>query len=44
MTQNIEINNPFEGDRAGQQISSEAMNKATDDSTAEMARALQYAR
>ena len=44
VTQNIEINNKFEGDRAGQQKSSEAMNKATDDSTAEMARALQYAR
>ena len=44
VTQNIEINNKFEGDRAGQQKSSEAMEKAADDSTAELARALQYAR
>ena len=44
VTQNIEINNKFEGDRAGQQKSSEAMDKAADDSTAELARALQYAR
>ena len=44
VTQNIEINNPFNGDRAGQQKSSEAMDKATSDSTEELARALQYAR
>lgn len=44
VTQNVEINNKFEGDRAGQQKSSEAMSKAADDSTAELARALQYAR
>lgn len=44
VTQNIEINNKFEGDRAGQQKSSEAMDKATSDSTAELARVLQYAR
>lgn len=44
VVQNVEINNKFEGDRAGQQKSSEAMDKATDDSTAELARALQYAR
>lgn len=44
VTQNVEINNKFEGDRAGQQKSSEAMDKATNDSTAELARALQYAR
>ena len=44
VVQNVEINNKFEGDRAGQQKSSEAMNKAADDSTAELARALQYAR
>lgn len=37
VTQNIEINNKFEGDRAGQQKSSEAMEKAADDSTAELA-------
>ena len=42
--QNIEINNQFHGDRAGQQKSSEAMDKATSDSTEELARALQYAR
>lgn len=44
VTQNIEINNQFHGDRAGQQKSSEAMDKATSDSTEELARALQYAR
>lgn len=44
VTQNIEINNQFNGDRAGQQESSEAMDKATSDSTEELARALQYAR
>lgn len=44
VVQNVEINNKFEGDRAGQQKSSEAMDKAADDSTAELARALQYAR
>lgn len=44
VTQNVNINNKFEGDRAGQQKSSEAMDKAADDSTAELARALQYAR
>lgn len=44
VTQNIEINNQFNGDRAGQQKSSEAMDKATSDSTEELARALQYAR
>ena len=40
VTQNIEINNQFNGDRAGQQKSSEAMDKATSDSTEELARAL----
>lgn len=44
VVQNVEINNKFEGDRAGQQKSAEAMDKATGDSTAELARALQYAR
>lgn len=44
VTQNIEINNQFNGDRAGQQKSSEARDKATSDSTEELARALQYAR
>ena len=44
VTQNIEINNQVNGDRAGQQKSSEAMDKATSDSTEELARALQYAR
>lgn len=44
VTQNIEINNQFNGDRAGQQKSSEAMDKATSDSTEELARALQYSR
>lgn len=44
VVQNIEINNKFEGDRAGQQKSSEAMDKAAKDSTAELARGLAYAR
>lgn len=44
VTQNVNINNRFEGDRAGQQKSSEAMDKAADDSTSELARALQYVR
>ena len=43
-TQNVNINNQFNGDRAGQEKSSEAMDKAADDSTSEMARALQFAR
>lgn len=44
VVQNVEINNKFEGDRAGQEKSAEAMDKAAGDSTAELARALQYAR
>lgn len=44
ITQNVNISNQFNGDRAGQQKSSEAMDKATNDSTEELARALQYAR
>lgn len=44
ITQNVNIDNQFNGDRAGQEKSSEAMEKAADDSTSEMARALQFAR
>lgn len=44
VTQNIEINNQFNGDRAGQQKSSEAMDKAAGDATGEMARALAFAK
>ena len=44
VVQNVNINNKFEGDRAGQQKSAAAMDKATGDSTAELARALAYAR
>lgn len=44
VTQNVEINNQFNGDRAGQEKSSEAMDKASDDATGEMARALAFAR
>ena len=44
VVQNVEINNQFHGDRAGQEKSSEAMDKASDDSTAAMARALAAAR
>lgn len=44
VVQNVNINNKFEGDRAGQQKSAAAMNKAAGDSTGEMARALAYAR
>lgn len=42
--QNIEINNKFEGDKAGQQKSSSAMNKAADDLTSVLARGLAYSR
>ena len=42
IVQNVEITNKFEGDRAGQKKSSEAMDKAADDSTSAMARALAY--
>lgn len=44
VTQNVNINNQFNGDRAGQQKSSEAMDKATGDATGEMARALAFAK
>ena len=42
--QKIIINNQFNGDRAGQQKSSEAMDKAAGDATGEMARALAFAK
>ena len=41
ITQNVNINNQFNGDVAGQQKSSKAMDKASKDATGEMARALQ---
>lgn len=41
ITQNVNINNQFNGERTGQQKSSEAMDKASKDATGEMARALQ---
>lgn len=44
VTQNVNINNQFNGDRAGQQKSSEAMDKAAGDATGEMARALEFAK
>lgn len=44
ITQNINIDNQFNGDQAGQEKSSVAMDKAAEDSTSEMARALQFAR
>lgn len=44
VTQNVNINNHFNGDRAGQQKSSEAMDKAAGDATGEMARALAFAK
>lgn len=44
VVQNVQINNEFNGDRAGQQKSAAAMDKAAGDSTGEMARALAYAR
>lgn len=44
VTQNVEINNQFNGDRAGQQRSAEAMDKASSDATSEMARALAFAK
>lgn len=42
ITQNVNIRNTFNGDVAGQQKSAEAMDQASTDATAEMARALQY--
>ena len=44
VTQNVNINNQFNGDRAGQQKSSEAMDKAAGDATGEMASALAFAK
>ena len=43
VVQNVQINNEFNGDRAGQQKSATAMDKAAKDSTAELARGLAYA-
>jgi phage-related protein len=44
LTQNVEITNQFHGDRAGQQKSKEAMDKAGDDITGQLARGLAYLR
>lgn len=44
VVQNVEINNKFEGDRAGQQKSAQAMKQAGKDVTSELARGLAYAR
>ena len=44
IVQNIQISNQFNGNRAGQQKSSEAMEKASSDATSEMARALAFTR
>ena len=44
VVQNVEINNRFEGDRAGQQKSAQAMKQAGKDVTSELARGLSYAR
>jgi hypothetical protein len=44
MTQNIEIINTFNGDRAGQKQSASAMSSAAKDTTSELARGLAYAR
>lgn len=44
IVQNVNISNKFEGDRAGQQKSAQAMSKATEDTTSELARALAYTR
>lgn len=44
VNQNVNINNTFNGDRAGQSKSAEAMSSASDDATSKMARALAYAR
>ena len=42
IVQNVNINNKFEGDRAGQQKSAAAMKKASGDTTSELARGLAY--
>lgn len=44
VVQNVEIKNQFNGDRAGQQKSAVAMDKAADDATGIMARGLTYLR
>ena len=44
VVQNVNINNRFEGDRAGQQKSATAMKKAGSDITKELAHGLAYAR
>lgn len=44
VTQNVNITNQFNGDRAGQEKSSDAMEKASDDATSRMARALAFAK
>lgn len=44
VVQNVNINNKFEGDRAGQQKSATAMKKAGGDITKELAHGLAYAR
>jgi hypothetical protein len=44
IVQNVNISNQFNGDRAGQQKSSKAMDKAAEDTTGELARALAFAR
>lgn len=42
INQNVNINNEFNGEVAGQQKSAEAMEKATKDTSSELARALQF--
>jgi len=44
ITINQDINNEFHGDRAGQERSAEAMDRASEDATGELARALAYVR
>lgn len=44
ISQNVNIRNEFNGDRAGQEQSAAAMDKAAEDATSEMARALKFAR
>lgn len=44
VVQNVNIQNDFHGDQAGQKKSSEAMDKASEDTTSEMARALAFTR
>lgn len=43
INQNVEINNEFNGDQAGQQKSSEAMDKASHDTSDALARAIRFA-